>query len=237
MPRSSTWLNPYHDRLLEYPEHILPFFGDAMRVEDAEVLQAKLDDHDGLVCELGSGSGNHLVACAEQDPSRLHIGFEIRYKRAYKTGLKADRSSLANVLVLRTSAERLLEFVPAGRVDTLHVNFPEPWNDGRLRRRRLVGSTFLESIRDSLRVGGELRFKTDHEGYFAQVRRLVEGSSRLDLEHWTEDLDQSPFAKGNIETEFEIMFRRYDAPIRFLIARAIGPAGEECGDRVQRLSP
>ncbi len=221
MKRYLPSINPYVVKLHEYPDHILPFIGDEIDASGRDLLEKRLGEYDRFVCELGCGSGNHLIACAARAPDVLHLGFELRFKRTYKTALKAARAGLGNVLVLRTSAERLLEFLPPHSMDVIHVNFPEPWNDGRYRERRLLGADNLRLIHRALVPAGLFRLKTDHPGYFDQVRTTLADHSDFDLLEWTENLDDSRWAEDNIQTEFETMFRRIDAPIRCLEARSL----------------
>lgn len=220
MKRYLPSINPYVEKIREYPDRVVPFFDEEIGAEGRDLLEARLQGFERIVCELGCGSGNHLVACAERERDALHVGFELRFKRAYKTAHKAARLDLDNVLVLRVSAERLLEHFPPGSIAVIHVNFPEPWNDGRYRERRLLGEKNLELIHAALAPGGLFRLKTDHAGYFEQVRSSLVDRPDFRLLDWTENLDESGWAEGNIETEFETMFRRIDAPIRCLEARS-----------------
>ena len=165
--------------------------------------------------ELGSGSGLHLVKLAEQNPDTLCVGLEIRFKRAFKTGEKAERDGLPNLLVMRTDARQIRQIFKPGEVSGFFVNYPDPWDKRRWRKNRLLNAEFLQTMRELLSPEGFFRYKTDHQEYFASTRSLLKTSGWI-FRRDTTDLLKSEWVTGNIPTEFEYLFKSQGKPLCML---------------------
>lgn len=210
------WVNPYKARLRQHPGRLFCF--DRRDEEEREI--ARLVEKAGrIVCEIGSGSGNHLIARARGAAGASCFGFELRYKRAVRTIEKAEKQGVQNVFVLHERGQMIERFFPPGSVDQLYINFPEPWPKERWKKHRLFSSEFLSRIERVLRANGILAVKSDHQQYFSAFLQMVEASPALQVEHATDDLYQSAFAAENIPTEFELLFRAKGMPICSLQAR------------------
>ncbi len=207
--------NPYLKEVYEYPEWIWVH-------PDPKAFPAWQAEHapERLHLEIGCGSGRYLIRWAEAHPQDLFLGMELRYKRLALAARKLKRGGLANVLLLRERGEFLDDYLTPESLDVLHVNFPDPWPKKGHAKNRLMSPEFLTRLHPYLKPGGEIRFKTDHQEYFAWVSETFRDLEGYTLEAHTEVLQHSPFAEGNVETEFELLFRsKGDPPIGFLIAR------------------
>ena len=66
--------------------------------------------------------------------------------------------------------------------------------------------------------GGTLRYKTDHQEYFASTSTLLQtGGWRIEKQ--TTDLLASEWTTNNIPTEFEYLFKSQNKPLCMLEAR------------------
>jgi tRNA (guanine-N7-)-methyltransferase len=175
-------------------------------------IQGKIGAFQDCYVELGSGSGMHLIKLAYRSPQALCIGLEIRFKRAFKTGEKAERDDLDNLLVLRTDARQIKHLFQPGQVSAFFVNYPDPWEKRRWRKNRLLNTELLQTMWDLLKPGGFLRYKTDHQEYFASTCALID-PSRWETRRKTTDLINSPYMEDNIPTEFEGLFRSQGKPL------------------------
>ncbi|MDZ4785235.1 MAG: tRNA (guanosine(46)-N7)-methyltransferase TrmB [bacterium] len=214
--------NKYVKQLPKFEGVILPFYKDEISVKESELIKSKVTISTSIICELGSGSGGHLVELAKQNPESLILGFELRYKRIYRTAEKAALQNLTNILLFRTQAQRLFEFCSKKTVDMFYVNFPDPWQKQRWKKHRLLSEEFLNKILLTLKDGGKFSFKSDHKDYFAEVAEVIKRNYFFKIEKLTEDLHKSPWAEESITTEFEKLYKSKRLPTYFLEAIKIG---------------
>ncbi len=194
------------------PEIIRAEEGREISGDSVELLRAKMSEFEGCYVELGSGSGMHLLRLAQQSPKHLCIGLELRFKRAFKTGEKAERRGLSNVIVFRTDAKQLASLFEPGTVAGFFVNYPDPWDKRRWLKNRLLNAELLAAMHRCLTPHGFLRYKTDHQEYFASTCELFKADSWKVKKHTT-DLLSSPWTEGNISTEFEQLFKSQGKPL------------------------
>jgi tRNA (guanine-N7-)-methyltransferase len=149
--------------------------------------------------DLGCHRGRFIVAMAGTHPGRIFIGIERQAGRVAKCLRKIDRLGLTNATAVRGDCMEVLESLPDGSIDVIHVSFPDPWPKRRHQARRLVTGAFLAAAWRSLRRGGDLRLMTDDRDYFLAMRTAIEADGRWAAFDWTDDRVYS-------ETEFERKF-------------------------------
>lgn len=107
--------------------------------------------HSGLLLDVGTGDGKHVLHLARRHPEMLVIGLDASVDALRKTSAKAaaraDRGGLPNVVFLRAAAER----PPAGLVGVDEVHVLMPW--GSLLRGTLGDGTVLEALAAVCRPG------------------------------------------------------------------------------------
>lgn len=212
------WENQYIQLVTTKPNVIVAESDRAAPLASKSAVAELRAKYQGVFVEIGSGSGLHLLELAKQNPNYLCIGLEIRFKRAFKTGEKAERQGLANVLVLRTDARFLSAIFEANSVAGFFVNYPDPWDKRRWLKNRILNQESLLEMRRLLCEHGFLRYKTDHKEYFESVWAL------LNKEHWrivkhSNDLLASSYTEENIPTEFEYLFKSQNKPLYLVEAQ------------------
>lgn len=223
--KTRRWENQYIALIEQMPDYIIAGRGSALSEEQCAQIRARSVPFAQVVCELGSGSGAHLIACATESPETLFIGFEIRFKRAYRTAQKAEAAGLRNVLVVNAPAQSLASCFPSESLHGVYVNFPDPWSKRRWHKHRLLSPEFLQTISDRLAPGGFLSYKTDHQEYFAEVRNTLQSSPELQLAFVTTDLYEEHPQYQTVKTEFERLFLSQGKPICLLRAEKRGGPG------------
>ncbi len=119
-----------------------------------------------VVLELGFGRAELLLELAALNPERVYLGVEVSRKRVLKAGKRATLRELGNVYMIHAPAEYVLQRVlPAGVVEEVWVNCPDPWPKKRHWRRRLVQAPLVALLARALAPGALLHIATDHEGY------------------------------------------------------------------------
>jgi len=118
---------------------------------------------DGRLVELevGCADAQFLFERAAQDPSRLYVGLEIREDLAQLVNKRARREGVPVHAVFCQAQLHIKELFPAGAVERVYVNFPDPWFKRRHHERRMVDPALAEQLAHALRPGGELFFQSD----------------------------------------------------------------------------
>lgn len=154
-----------------------------------------------LQVDIGSGEGAFVLAMAARHPEHNFLAIERLLGRVRKTLHEANLRSLHNLRVLRAeSAYSVRYLLPKGIVQTFHVAFPDPWPKRRHWQRRLINTEFLQACHAALAEGGELRLKTDHQGYFEHMRSVIAQSPQFKAVEWPDDPD---YPRTNFERKFE----------------------------------
>jgi len=171
-------LRPGGDRLSVWGLN-RPFFRafalDDSRGENGPKLRAALASDRPLEVEVGYGRGDFLLDRATRHPERLFIGYEVKTKATRLALARVERLGLENVWLSDDDARvSLAEIIPDGRVDAVHILFPDPWWKEQHKIKRLFAPPFVDLLAAKIRPGGFLHFKSDVEGYGALVRYLVE---------------------------------------------------------------
>jgi tRNA (guanine-N7-)-methyltransferase len=200
------WENRYMRLVDSKPGIIVSEVERDVTPELQQQLRSKRAAFPKVFVELGCGSGMHLLKLAALHPDTLCVGFEMRFKRAFRTGEKAEELQLPNVLVIRGDARRVQDLFEDGSVDGFFINYPDPWAKRRWRKNRLLSESLLDTLHRLLVSGGLLRYKTDHHEYFASVLPNFT-TSRWRITRETRDLINSQYIGSNIPTEFEQLFR------------------------------
>ena len=92
-------------------------------------------------------------------------------------------------------------------IDTIYINFCDPWPKKGHTKRRLTYKGFLDIYKYILKEDGMLVFKTDNQGLFDFSIEEFEKCG-LEIVWSTRDLhgEQNEYAKNNIVTEYEKNF-------------------------------
>ncbi|KAA8497407.1 tRNA (guanine-N(7)-)-methyltransferase [Porphyridium purpureum] len=127
-----------------------------------------------LHIEIGSGSGEVMLALAERHSGANILGIEVHKPSvaAIVQKLHARAAHLTNVRVLRMDAMTMVAFcIEPSSVDAVHVYFPDPFPEAH--DRRLLRPYFIELLADALVLGGQLNVATDDAHYAASIRDLL----------------------------------------------------------------
>ena len=186
-----------------------------------------------LSLEIGMGKGKFIYEMAKRDSERNFIGIE-RYDsvllKAIKRREKEEESGtvLNNLYYMSMDARLLTEIFSSGEIDTIYLNFSDPWPKKRQANRRLTSPVFLKLYEKVLSTDGHIEFKTDNRDLFDySLESFQENGWKIlaksfDLHH------DERLSKGNIMTEYEEKFSAKGNPICKCIAKKIAVrAGEK----------
>ena len=171
--------------------------------------------------EIGMGKGRFILDMAKAYPEINFVGIE-RYSsvllRAVEKFDTEEFKELKNVRFICMDARRIEEVFAKDEVDSIYLNFSDPWPKARHAKRRLTSTEFLERYRNVLVPSGMLEFKTDNTELFNFSLEQVREAGWT-LKGFTYDLHRNDeMNQGNIMTEYEEKFSKKGNPINKLIA-------------------
>ncbi len=133
-----------------------------------------------LMVEVGSGTGDALVASARANPDASLIAFEVYEAAVASTLAKLSAAGLHNVRLLMLDAvQGLSQLIEPGMVSELATYFPDPWPKKRHHKRRLVSRSFAELAASRLTPGGRWLLATDWPDYAQQMRHVLDATPGL----------------------------------------------------------
>jgi len=160
-----------------------------------------------LEVEIGCGKGRFLTARAAQNPDIQYLGIERMLSRVTRLDKKATRLKLDNLRILRLEAFYTFYYLlPAHRIRTVYVFFPDPWPKRHHHNRRLFSPFFIDALWTRLEIGGTVQIATDHLDYFSTIRARLTADSRFCE---ISAMERAPHE----QTEFEYIFRNQGLPI------------------------
>lgn len=159
-----------------------------------------------IYIEIGMGKGTFIMECARRNPNINYIGIE-KYSSVLLRALekREQEPDLKNLYFIRMEAEYIENVFEKDEVDSIYLNFSDPWPKDRNAKRRLTSDRFLKRYTGVLKKDGIITFKTDNLDLFDfSVETAKECGWEILAE--TRDLHHSEYNEGNIMTEYEKKF-------------------------------
>ena len=152
-------------RVHQHVNPLAPYFRFTPKPLDFEKVFA--DPAHPLHLDIGCARGRFLLKTAEISPARNFLGVEIREPLVAEANRLKDEQNLTNLhyeFVNATVAlDKLLEKLPAGVLQTVTIQFPDPWYKKKHAKRRMVTAEMVETIARHLSPGGKVFVQTDVE--------------------------------------------------------------------------
>ena len=167
-----------------------------------------------LTLEIGSGTGEQIVAAAAAHPDRDYLALEVWVPGIAKLVSKAVEAGVDNIRVLEADVAQALPIMLGDAcLDEVWTFFPDPWRKARHRKRRLVSDAFALQVARVLRDGGVWRLATDWDDYAWQMRDVIEACPLFENPHLGQRPDSedpeplrggfAPRYEGRVVTHFE----------------------------------
>lgn len=163
-----------------------------------------------LHLDIGSARGRFLLKMAQAEPHRNFLGVEIREPLVAEANRLAAEQNLTNLHYAFCNASHaldvFLENLPAGILENVTVQFPDPWYKKKHAKRRMVNEKIVETVAAHLKASGRIFVQTDvdflAEEMFAVFRK---NSSLREIE-----TGENPFS---VKTERENAVEEKDLPV------------------------
>lgn len=164
--------------------------------------------------EIGMGKGDFIINMAIKYPDINFIGLEKYQSIIVRAIQKLENLNLNNLKLICMDAKELNE-VFAKEIDTIYLNFSDPWPKKRHAKRRLTSDTFLPIYDSIFKKDKRIVQKTDNVGLFEYsiVSLSNYGYVIKDI-----SLDLHNTSKENIMTEYEKKFSSQGIKINYLEA-------------------
>ncbi len=179
-----------------------------------------------LHLEVGCGKGGFACGMAKKHPDINFFAFEriadVIVAAAERAESEKSERECDNLRFAIGDAKDICEWFAPDSVDTLYLNFSDPWPKKKHFKRRLTYRSFLISFFELIKDGGYLRFKTDNRDLFEFTLSEL---SELGVvpEELTFDLHNSIYDEGNVRTEYERNFSEKGFAINMLAVRVRKP--------------
>jgi tRNA (guanine-N7-)-methyltransferase len=196
-------------------QHVNPLarkFQSPIAIPDWQAIYQQGDR--SIHLDIGSARGRFLLKMAEQNLEINYLGIEIRKQLVDWANQERDDLGLTNLHYLfgnmNSSAQILLESLPENSLQTISVQFPDPWFKKKHNKRRVVQPDLVSILVDYLAVGGVIFLQSDVLEVAEEMRDRFGSNPHLTQHHSQEWLETNPFP---VATERELFVLNQNLPV------------------------
>ena len=155
-----------------------------------------------IYIEIGMGKGNFIIENALRYKNINFIGIEKYDSVIVRAIQKSNGLPLDNLKILRIDANKLMDVFDK-EIDTIYLNFSDPWPKKRHSKRRLTSEFFLDIYDNIFKDRMRIIMKTDNIDLFNySLDSLIDHG--YSIVYQNNDLDC--LSSDNIMTEYEEKF-------------------------------
>ena len=183
--------------------------------------------------EIGCGKGNFSIGMSSRKPDTAFFALEkitdVMITALEKASAYFEENGMTpesrNLFFILGDAGDVSDYFAPGSVDTVYLNFSDPWPKKGYAKRRLTHENFLKIYAPLLKTDGVLRLKTDNVGLFDFSLEELERCGWI-VSDVTRDLHSNGNPPDNVMTEYETNFVLSGKPICSLVAKPGKPSAE-----------
>lgn len=183
-------------------------------IKDPEKMKGSWPKDQTIYLEIGTGKGDFLIGMAKSYPDILFVGVEKYESVLVRAVEKTEDLELNNLKFICYDATKINDIFDH-EIDTLYLNFSDPWPKTRHHKRRLTSPAFLENYDKIFKNCPHIVQKTDNIGLFAYSLECL-SKHGYTLEHVSLDLAKENIF--NIKTEYEEKFSQLGYKINYVDA-------------------
>lgn len=136
-----------------------------------------------LLLDIGSARGKFLLQMAQADAGRNFLGVEIRAPLVVEANRLAKEKNLPNLHYEFCNAthalDKFLENLPADLLQTVTIQFADPWYKKKHAKRRMVDARLVETVVKHLKLSGEIFIQTDVDFLAEEMFALFRANKHL----------------------------------------------------------
>ena len=163
--------------------------------------------------EIGIGKGKFIYEMALNNPNINYIGVE-KFDNVMAKAIKTISNKLPNLYLIKIDALKLNE-VFDHEINTIYLNFSDPWPKKRQNKRRLTHENFLKIYDEIFKSKKHIIMKTDNIDLFADSIVYLSNYGYI-FNDVSLDLANKDIV--NIKTEYECKFENKGFKINYLEA-------------------
>ena len=176
------------------------------------------DSNNSIHIEIGMGKGDFLLGMALKYPNINFIGIE-KYDSIMARAIQKIEGLEEipkNIRLIRMDAKEI-DLVFKKEIDTIYLNFSDPWPKKRHSERRLTSNTFLKKYDSIFKKDKKIIMKTDNINLFEYSLETLSQNGYM-FNKVSFDLHNSDLV-DNVMTEYEKKFTQKDIKINYLDAK------------------
>jgi tRNA (guanine-N7-)-methyltransferase len=195
-------------RVHQHVNPLAPFYRQAPKPVDLyEVFENPTRP---LLLDIGCARGRFLLRMAEAQPEWNYLGVEIREPLVDEANRLSEDAGHTNLHYRFCNAmlwlDRLLENIPEGILQSVTIQFPDPWFKKKHAKRRMVNEEMVDTIANHLAPNGTVFVQTDIEFLADEIFELF----RTDKRFLETLIVENPFP---VKTEREKAVEEKDLPV------------------------
>ena len=146
------------DRLLFIPS----YYTDYESWKKLFSLTEIFPNNNNAIIEYCSGNGQWIIDKAKNHPESNWIAVEKRFDRARKIWCKMKNDNISNLFVVMGEAYTFTKyFVDSNSIDTVYINFPDPWPKKKHLKHRLIHKDFVDELSRAMPLQAMVVIATD----------------------------------------------------------------------------
>jgi tRNA (guanine-N7-)-methyltransferase len=152
--------------------------------------------------EVGFGNARYLAHLASLNPGSNFLGLEISNHALDFAARRLTRAGIHNTCLIRARAAMFFWLVCTdASIQSVHINFPDPWPKAAHQGRRLVDRRFIHLLAARVVSRGTIRVATDDGDYASSINRDMHLSPYFD--EMQNPLDKESTHPG-VQTKYEL---------------------------------
>ena len=170
-------------------------------------------DNENPIClEIGMGKGKFILDMAINNPNINFIGVE-KYSSVASVAIKRiNEYKPSNLKILIGDIANIGDKLYK-KIDTIYLNFSDPWPKDRHAKRRLTSPIYLDIYDNLFKGKAHIVQKTDNDNLFAysleEYKKHGYRINKISYDLHSENID-------NIETEYEEKFASMGVKIKYV---------------------
>ena len=178
-------------------------------------FKSLFNNNNPLHIEIGMGKGDFIIGMAKKYPNINFIGIE-KFDSVIVRAIEKLEEDIPNLKLIRMDATDI-ENVFHKEIDTIYLNFSDPWPKNRHEDRRLTSTLFLKRYDSVFKGDKNIIMKTDNRKLFEfSIISLTNYNYKIEdisLDLYNDDI------KDNVPTEYEKKFHEKGFPIYKIVVK------------------
>jgi len=167
------------------------------------------ENNNPIHIEIGMGKGNFIINMAKKYPNINFIGIE-KFDSVLVRAIEKVEEEIPNLKFIRMDATNI-EDIFYKEIETIYLNFSDPWPKKRHSDRRLSSEKFLKRYDNLFSGNKKIIMKTDNRKLF-EFSIMSFTNYNYKIEEISLDLNDDDI-KDNVQTEYESKFHNKGYPI------------------------